>query len=540
MKTQGRGAFGPFRRMLIGVLLACAAGAGLSAAPAFGGVVPTDRGPVRGVETAGVKHYLGIPYAAPPVGELRWRPPQAPERWHGPRDASQFANHCPQVASPFGFESETEDCLYLNVFTPDKKKVKKGSGKGKNLPVMVWLHGGGLSLGESDDYDPTRLVEKGVIVVTVNYRLGLLGFLAHPALSAESGNGSGNYGFMDQQAALRWVQANIKKFGGNRDNVTIFGESAGGLSVHAHLASPLAAGLFHRAISQSGAYQDALPSLSTAESRGSTLAQNLGCSDQAAACLRSVPVETLLLNQPTTAGVLSPNVDGNVLPQSIGAALESGEFNRVPVVEGTTHDEFAIFTIMSIEDAFFGGNPIPNFFYGTVLGILIPTLGLNTTAEEVQALYPLSDFGGGPTSASQAVTAIATDAIFACPGRRAARSMSQFVPTYAYEFNDRNAPDVFLDEPVDGAYHASELAYLFDSPLRGGHAPFDPDQETLAATMVSYWTQFGRSGNPNGAGTPTWPAYTVANDTYQSLVPPTPHPETGFAEDHNCGFWDSL
>ena len=208
------------------------------------GVVPTDKGPVRGSRHPTVSKYLGIPYAAPPVGDLRWRPPQAPARWQGPRDATAFANHCPQEASPFGFASDTEDCLYLNVFTPNKHAAGPGRGhdKSKERPVMVWLHGGGLTVGESDDYDPTRLVQQGVVVVTVNYRLGYLGFLAHPALSAESGGtGSGNYGLMDQQAALRWVQRNIGRFGGDGDNVTIFGQSAGGLSVHSHLVSPRSA-----------------------------------------------------------------------------------------------------------------------------------------------------------------------------------------------------------------------------------------------------------------------------------------------------------
>src|SRR5205085_1628880 len=192
-------------------------------------------------------------------------------------------------------------------------------------PVMVWIHGGALAVGESDDYDPTKLVQKGTVVVSLNYRLGWLGFLAHPALSAESGyNGSGDYGLMDQQAALRWVKRNIARFGGNPSDVTIFGESAGGLSVHSQLASPLAAGLFQRGIAQSGAYALNLPSLASAEANGTTFAANYGCNDPAtaAACMRAISVSNVLTTQPTTTGSVLPNVDGRVLPQSIKSALD--------------------------------------------------------------------------------------------------------------------------------------------------------------------------------------------------------------------------
>src|SRR5689334_798585 len=202
-------------------------------------VVATTDGPVRGILQDGIDRYLGIPYAAPPVGDLRWRPPQPHGRWTGVRDASTLAGHCAQLASPYGLATLNEDCLYLNVFTPARGVDQDDDGD-EPLPVMVWIHGGALLVGESDDYDPVRLVRQGVVVVTVNYRLGTLGFLAHPALSAESASGaSGNYGLMDQQAALRWVQRNIARFGGDAGRVTIFGESAGGLSVHSQLASPL-------------------------------------------------------------------------------------------------------------------------------------------------------------------------------------------------------------------------------------------------------------------------------------------------------------
>ena len=498
-------------------------------------VIPTDKGPVRGVQGPAIDKYLGIPYAAPPVGNLRWRAPQPVARWHGPHDASAFANHCPQVASPFGFASNTEDCLYLNVFVPSKKALKAQGQKHKGLPVMVWLHGGGLTVGESDDYDPTRLVRQGVIVVTVNYRLGYLGFLAHPALSAESGSASGNYGLMDQQAALRWVQRNIGHFGGSEDEVTIFGQSAGGLSVHSHLASPRSAGLFDRAIAQSGAYAMSLPSLATAETSGTAAATDFGCPDQTITCLRSASVETILAVQPETPGAILPTVDGNVLTSSIDSALASGNFNRVPVIEGSTHDEFTIFEVLAVESLV---GPVSEFLYPIVVGILDNTIGLPPTAEQILAAYPVTDY----PSPGLAISAIGTDAIFACPARRAAGALSQFVPTYQYELDDPNVPQIFIapGSIPFGSYHAADVLFLFDSDLRGGHAPFTPDQEALAGAMVGYWTQFAETGTPNRASLPQWPRYTVANDTHMSLEPPTPRPETDFAAEHKCAFWDSF
>jgi para-nitrobenzyl esterase len=401
---------------------------------------------------------------------------------------------------------------------------------------MVWIHGGGLTVGESDDYDPTRLVKQGVIVVTVNYRLGYLGFLAHPALSAESGGqGSGNYGLMDQQAALGWVQRNIRKFGGDADNVTIFGQSAGGLSVHSHLVSPRSSGLFDRAIAQSGAYTTDLPSLAAAESSGTAAALNFGCPDQSAACLRATPLHTILGVQPETAGAILPNLDGNVLTESIDSALASGNFNRVPVIEGSTHDEFTIFEVLYVESLV--GQVTP-FLYPIVVNVLDSTIGLAPTPEQIIAQYPVTAY----PSAGEAVAAIATDAIFACPARRTVASLSKFVPSYQYELDDPNAPQIFIPPghiPF-GSYHAADVLYLFDSELRGGHAPFTAAQEALAAAMVSYWTRFARTGSPNRQDLPPWPRYTPVSDLHMSLEPPTPQAESDFAADHKCAFWDSF
>jgi para-nitrobenzyl esterase len=251
---------GFIQKFFLGLLVICAAAA-VSAVSAIADskVVMTDEGPVKGMVVRGVREFLGIPYAAPPVGDRRWQPSQAHAPWLQPLDATKFANHCPQVASPFGVASLNEDCLYLNVFTlrtaDDHADREDSSGR----TVMVWIHGGALIAGESDDYDPEQLVKKdGVVVVTINYRLGLLGFFAEPALDAEP-HLLANYGLMDQQFALQWVRRNIAPFGGDPNRVTIFGESAGGLSGLSNLASPKAAGLFQRAIVESGAYQITSP-----------------------------------------------------------------------------------------------------------------------------------------------------------------------------------------------------------------------------------------------------------------------------------------
>src|SRR4029077_1995782 len=347
-------------------------------AQARNSIVFTFDGLVRGTTTAaGVREFLGIPYAAPPVGNRRWRPPVHHAPWFEPLDATQFANHCPQPPTPFGIASTTEDCLFLNVFTPD-------SGDHRQLrPVMVWIHGGALVTGESNDYDPTAMVQDGVIVVTINYRLGALGFLAHPAFAAEStdpdrdrdadANSAGNYGLMDQQLALRWVRDNIIFFGGDPSNVTIFGESAGGLSVFSQLVSPPAANLFHKAIVESGAYNLNTQSLATAESAGTAFATAAGCSSQTAACLRALPVSTILANE-NPAGY-TPNIDGEFLPLSLGTALATGQFHHVPVMQGSNHDEWRLFTALDFDLL---GHPIANnetayeAALATLLGPLAP------------------------------------------------------------------------------------------------------------------------------------------------------------------------
>lgn len=507
-------------------------------------VVVTDKGPVRGIETGSMHEFLGIPYAAAPIGNLRWQPPRPHARWHAPLNATSFSGHCPQDPSLGGRASITEDCLFLNVFTPrrthrhdgddrhDRRGEDHDGGRKHGRPVMVWIHGGGLTTGESDDYNPVKLVEEGTVVVTINYRLGILGFFAHPALAAESPNQiSGNYGLMDQQFALQWVRRNIARFGGDPDNVTIFGQSAGGLSVHAHLASPSARGLFHKAIVQSGAHSLTQPSLADAESFGAFAASQAGCSN--AACLRSLPVTAILALQ----GAAFPNgfvpvVDGKVLPLSIGAAFASGQFNRVPVIEGSNRDEWRFFVGTS---ELATGTPLTSAAY---IPAIAQTLGVSpAVATFLAGFYPLAAYPPPSTAPSIALGALGTDAIFACNARLVSGLLSQYVPTYQYEFNDPHAPlpfGIFVSFP-SGAYHVSEVQFFFDLATLG-FPGLSADQAQLSHDMVRYWTRFARTGNPNSPGAPAWPRYR-ASDRFQSFDVPTPVTKGGFAVDHKCAVW---
>jgi len=519
----------PVAGLTLGALIAAAPAAsastlgGRAAAIGSGPVTGTANGPVRGLANGSVDEFLGIPYAAPPVGALRWQPPQPAARWSGVRDATRFAPHCPQPTTPFGQASTSEDCLFLNVFTPSRQQA------GSHFPVMVWIHGGALVTGESNDYDPAALVADGVTVVTINYRLGALGFLAHPALADANGQ-SGDYGLMDQQAALRWVRRNIASFGGNPHNVTIFGESAGGLSTLSQVASPQARGLFERAIVESGSYNLTQASLASAEAAGEAFAVKAGCASQTAACLRSLPVSTILADQ--DAAGYTPNINSEVLPDTLGTAFATGNFNRVPIINGTNRDESRLFVALSE----LAGNPVTASNYQSMIS---STLGVPAAvAALIAAKYPLTAF----PSPSIALGAVGTDAIFACPALTIDQSVSRFVPAFAYEFNDENAPELFLP-PVSfpyGAAHASEIQYLMDLPTAAFPSTLSAQQQQLAATMKEYWTNFAHRGFPSSPGTPFWPLFNNLTQKMQSLAPPAPQTETDFANTHNCAFWTAL
>lgn len=503
-------------------------------------IVLTDRGLAKGVNTEHGRAFLGIPYAAPPVGKLRWKPPQPAKAWLGIRDASQYGSSCPQNPSPFGLASTNEDCLYINVYTPPATFFSF-----KRLPVMVWLHPGAFQVGDSATQVPTDILDRGVVVVSLNYRIGALGWLAHPALTTESANRgtSGNFGFQDQQAALKWVQRNIRAFGGDPDNVTIFGESAGGVSVHAHMVAPSSRGLFDRGIIQSGAYAMTFPTLASAEVQGTAFATQAGCSNQSLACLRALPVSTILQTQNPAPNTFVPRKDGVLLPLSPTEAFASGAFNKVPVIEGSTHDEFSLF----VATTFFFSNPPPppTLTYEQRISLLIGVPP--AVAALIAAQYPPANY----TSQFEALTAIGTDATFACNSLLAMTLLAPHVPTYSYEFDDPNAPMGALP-PVPGfsygAYHGSELQYLFTVRRTVPAPALNADQQLLAEAMQSYWTEHAMTGDPNGTDTPDWPRHvaltpaTAATSKMQLLTPSTPVPffTAQFAADHKCSFWAGL
>jgi para-nitrobenzyl esterase len=491
-------------------------------------VVRTESGVVRGAVASGIATFLGVPYAAPPVGDLRWRPPRPASAWRGVRDATAFAPSCPQqpgLFTPAG--AQDEDCLYLNVYAPAPR-----DRHGRDRPVIVWIHGGGLALDGARNYDPTQLAAEDAVVVTINYRLGALGALAHPALASRPGGPAGNYGLMDQQKALEWVQRNIREFGGDPHNVTIAGESAGGLSVLTHLVSQGSRGLFQRAIVQSGTFALAQQSLSDAEAFGQTFAAGVGCADQTAQCLRNVPVDTLVKRFPSFA--IPGVVDGKVLTEPIGSALAAGRFARVPILNGSNHDEEFIF-VLGQNVAVSGGTFVPLDPAGVTeqnyMQQIKATLGVSDArAAAIAAEYPTSSY----PLAAIALSAAVGDANFACTARQVDQWTSARVPTFAYEFNDDAAPARYA-RGIPVATHGAELPYLFDLPNARFHDPFAPAQQQLAATMRTAWTRFAATGDPSTANL-RWPSF-GRNGQILSLVPPQPQTDNSFAARHHCSFW---
>ncbi len=510
--------------ILAGLMSASAAAA---ATPA---VVKTAGGPVQATARGEMVSYFAIPFAAPPVGDLRWRAPQPAAKWKEPVARGKSAAPCLQTGadSPFRSRTDSEDCLYLDVHAP--------AAKGR-YPVMVWIHGGAFTTGDASTYaDPSPLVSRGVIVVTVQYRLGAMGFLAHPALR-DAGGSAGNYGIMDQQAALKWVRANISRFGGDARNVTIFGESAGGFSVLTHLASPLSKGLFEKAIIQSGAYgvdgqktQAAMETISAAALTAAMAGQDAGpaCAKDpaSAACLRSLPDglvrSRLMAGFGKGVGNLVPSVDGRVLPATVKDAFAAGRNNRVPVINGANEDEMRLFLALNEMGARLRSTP-PNFNPAD-RSFLLTADAYATSARQAESsqgipvgalterYYPLSRFGDDPALApSLASAAASTDSTFSCNGSNvSSRIAAQGRPTWMYEFRDQTAPPLvgnfggrYILSLPQGAAHASELSYLF---VPKGANP-TAEQKALEATMAAYWTNFARSGDPNGAGAPAWEAF---------------------------------
>lgn len=500
--------------------------------------VQTDHGLVIGRQTD-TRRFLGIPYAAPPVGELRWTAPQPAALWTAPRDASQFGGECLQtVLALFALPGETpgsvkgqEDCLTLNVYAPVSATPQTA------LPVMVWIHGGAYTAGSSAGYDGAELARKNnVVVVTLNYRLGALGWLALPALSAEAGGTSGNYGLQDQQAALRWVQANVAAFGGDPAKVTIAGESAGGMSGCAHLASPQSAGLFRGVIIQSGLCTSPgnAVTLAQAESRNTRYVSNLGCQVTDLACLRGIDPQKLLSTRvpglrPASALVWSPVYGAGLLPLQLRDAFESGQFNQVPVMNGTTHDEGRLFVSVASPQ----GKPISPALYWGGAGL---TVGVVNTSRTL-ARYPYRRYG----TPALAFATMFTDGVFSCPALRINQALSKRVPVYAFEFNDPQAATLIKspgDLPGLGSHHSSSLAYAFQAPVAGlaDPAQFTPAQRTLSDAFSGAWMAFVKTGNPNAAGG-TWRPFATAQGNVQAFTPTGVRPVANFAADHQCEYW---
>ena len=452
--------------------------------------VRTESGLVSG-SGSDVVSYKGIPFAAPPVGALRWKPPQKAPSWSGTRVCTAFGDDPLQMPRNEGRGPRySEDCLTLNIWTPG----------GDKRPVMVWFFGGGFMVGSSSFpmYDGEALAKKGVVVVTVNYRLGIFGFMAHPALTAESPNrSSGNYGFLDQVAALRWVRENIQGFGGDPGNVTIFGESAGAVSVAAHMISPLAKGLFHRAILQSPAILRKLYTLDAAERAAvSVVGDDI-------AGLRAAPAEELL---PRTAQIGGPPgrltapqpirmlVDGWAFPEDERAAFLAGRFAKVPILIGG----------VEAEGPFFVRN-MPVKTHADYVAFIEG--GFGPFAAEARGLYPARDDG----EAVAAVAACFGDSLFNYGVRGLARlNAGAGQRTYRYLFTRRRG------DKATPPSHVEEIPYMFgtlDAPFFGGNPPTDAKDRALAEAMMGAWTRFAAAGDPNGGGL-DWPVYEPSRDNY--------------------------
>ncbi len=490
--------------------------AGVDAGGDPGPEVMTTGGPVEGITGSSGHAFYGIPYAAPPIGDLRFRPPEPATPWTEPLDATAPRSHCPQrpsgLLNPRG--DATEGCLELDVYTPDLEPAEP-------LPVMVFIHGGAFVFGSSNDpiWDAARLASQGAVVVSVSYRLGIAGFLAHPALDAEADGSSGMYGILDQQAALRWVRDNAAAFGGDPERVTIFGESAGAISVCVHYFAPGSAGLFHRAISQSGSCLDGpgwglgVADGAAARARGLETAATLGCPGEAAAaaaCLRGLSIDALLDAQAALGdgaadpvyGVLAigPHVDGTVLPDRPSALLASGAHADVPYILGTNADEWTLFSDDALvpDEASYEAEVRRQF---------------GDRADALLALYPAS----GYATPLAAYDALMRDQAFVCPTRATLRGLtSAGVTTRTYQVRQSNA---VVEAMGWGAAHAVELLYVFGNFELPFARPSAAERNVQAA-MQGYWTRFAATGDPNGAGAPDWPAFDTTDEPYVIFADP--------------------
>jgi para-nitrobenzyl esterase len=478
--------------------------------------VRTASGVVEGASSADGKIHIfkGIPFAAPPVGPLRWKEPQPVASWDGVRKATEFGARCMQgrIYNDMIFRDPgpSEDCLYLNVWTPAASADAK-------LPVMVWIFGGGFQAGATSEprQDGEKLAHKGVVIVSMNYRLGIFGFFSHPELTKESPHhASGNYGLLDQAAALDWVHKNIAVFGGDPGNVTIFGESAGSFSVSAQMASPVSKHLFQRAIGESGAFFGrtlSAKSLSQSEKSDAQFADSIGAKSLEA--LRAMPAQQLLdaaLKEKNTVR-FAPNIDGYFLPASPSEIYAKGEQAHVPLLAGWNHDEGSY-------QQFFGKEPVTKENYVAKIN-----KEFGDKAPEVLKLFPAKTDQQAMESAGLLSTA---NFIAFGTWKWIEEQQKSGAPVFRYEFDQ--APPLAADANPQAkplAYHSAEIEYVFGM-LDSKHLPWRPEDYKLSEQMGSYWTNFAKTGNPNGAGLAKWPQYSPKGGRQVMHLSATPQAKT--------------
>lgn len=499
-------------------------------------VVSTQYGDVQGTMNGAVHQFLGIPFAKPPVGELRWKAPQAPDAWTQTLNANAFAPVCPQKTftqgQTNGVIAGNEDCLYLNIWTPQTGAAGKA--------VMVFIHGGGNQQGGASEvsyntpmYSGKNIAERGdVVVVTIQYRLGPLGFLVHPGLDAESATGkSGNYAVLDQILALQWIKNNIAAFGGNPDNVMIFGESAGAVNVGNLMLTPLAANLFHKAGIESGV--PVVGAYSDVENSGVAFVDSFtttGTNTDKIAYMRSLPADSLLFMEtsPIQGGLVQKNwqpaLDHVVFTDYPNNVIQSGNFNNVPLIIGSNADEMSL--------------SVPTTVTPAMVNQLIATNIPLAYQSQTHTQYPS---GTTNAEARTSYVGLLTDSQFTATTRRTARciSQNQTEPVYRYFFSYKHSIPQLA---TYGSYHGMELFYVFntwENTTLGTGSFFKPSDDSVQTVMLDYWTNFAKTGNPNGGNLVSWPQYEAASDCYLEIKATPNNTQCGLRT-AKCDLWDQM